>query len=258
MEELNIEKFSPKKTELVSLANKYKDLTIKGVKDDIGYESVSIAIKELVGARTELQKAGKTLRGEALSYQKAVIEKEKELLSIVEPVELDLKGKIKDMDLKIEREARKEDLPKRKKELKEIELEMSDNEILSMDDNSFKEFLNEKKTEYLDAKEAKIKEEEEEKRVKDRKEEDDKLDKKRKELDKKERKLNRIKAEEEAEKEAERKAKEKEEVLKKRKKYHNFLKRNGYTEEMKDQFKIINIDNVKFIIYKKLDEIIIK
>ena len=37
----------------------------------------------------------------------------------------------------------------------------------------------------------------------------------------------------------------------------NWLKKNGYTDETKEQFKIIN-ENNKFTIYKKLDEIIIK
>ena len=57
--------------------------------------------------------------------------------------------------------------------------------------------------------------------------------------------------------ENEAKAKAEQEKLEKRKKYINWLKKNGYTDETKEQFKIIN-ENNKFTIYKKLDEIIIK
>jgi len=57
--------------------------------------------------------------------------------------------------------------------------------------------------------------------------------------------------------ENEAKAKAEQEKLEKRKKYTNWLKKNGYTDETKEQFKIIN-ENNKFTIYKKLDEIIIK
>jgi hypothetical protein len=59
---------------------------------------------------------------------------------------------------------------------------------------------------------------------------------------------------EQAEKEqAEKEAREK---LEAKKKYQNWLKKNGYTEENKNEF-IINRLNNKFIIYKKLDELTI-
>jgi hypothetical protein len=72
----------------------------------------------------------------------------------------------------------------------------------------------------------------------------------------------RIAKEEEANRlEAERIEKEKQEKerLEKRKKYINWLKKNGYTEEAKEDFIIKRIESEsKFIIYKKIDEIIIK
>ena len=93
MESLNIEKFSPKKAELIALADKSKGLVINGVDDKIGYSLVHDTRMELKRARVEIAKTGKNLRADALSFQKAVIEKEKELIAIIEPVEKDLELK---------------------------------------------------------------------------------------------------------------------------------------------------------------------
>jgi len=69
--------------------------------------------------------------------------------------------------------------------------------------------------------------------------------------------LAKIKADEKAESDRLQKEKEEAEKLAKQKKYINWLKKNGYTNETKDEFFIIHQDN-KHTIYKKLDELIIK
>lgn len=235
MNDLSIEKFSPQKAELKTLADKYKDLDINGVDDRAGYLMVDEARKDLKKKRVLIKKTGKEMRDEALKFQRSVIALEKELIEIIEPIEIALKEKQDKVDNEIEREKRKAVLPERQEKMKEIELEISDDELLDMDPKEFTEFYNLKKGEYLDKKEAELKAEQErlarekeiEEAKKKAKEEAEKKaaeEAKRKEAEAKEReeKLKREaeeakkKAEEEKKKaveEAERKAKEEKEKL---------------------------------------------
>lgn len=47
MENLNLDKFNPTKTELTALVEKYSILAINGVADKVGYEAVDKARKDL-------------------------------------------------------------------------------------------------------------------------------------------------------------------------------------------------------------------
>lgn len=321
--ELNIEKFSPTKADLTQLAEQSKVLSINGVEDKQGYALVHEARMKLKNARVEITKVGKALRADALSFQRAVIEKEKELIAIIEPVEIELETKQNEIDKEKEMIKRQAILPERQAKLAEIDVVMQDAFILVMDDNQFQEFLNIKKTEFLEEKERQIKAERdkieadkirlaEEKRIEDARKEAEKeatekairdaeLAKKQAEIDKvnalkeaadkaekdkqealekaeKEKQViideqnrkekarleaERIKAEEEEDrKKAE---KENQEKLEKRKKYQNFLTKNGLTDkslpiivtlESKDEFFINKVGN-EFILYKKVASIII-
>lgn len=171
--ELNIEQFNPKKAELVTLAEQYKNLTITGVDDKDGYEAVKSAEKKLQQTRLDIKRKGKEAREEALKYQKAVIGLEKELLEVIEPIEKDLKEKRTAIDEIKKMELRKKKLPERIERLKEIELEVANVELLGMDDKQFNEFFIEKKGEYLEAKEAKAKEEQEKKDAEIRKQQEE-------------------------------------------------------------------------------------
>jgi len=59
-------------------------LKINGVDDKAGYELVKKARLDLKEKRVLITKTGKAMREQALSFQKAVISKEKELVAIVE------------------------------------------------------------------------------------------------------------------------------------------------------------------------------
>jgi len=162
MEKLDLEKFNPQKAELTKIVSEMKDLTIKGVDDKEGYLAVDTARKNLKAIRVKITKTGKDLRAEALSFQKAVIAKEKELVEIIEPTEKMLADQQEKIDNEKERIARMELLPSRKEKLATIGItEISDDEILIMDFNQFDEFYNNQKEIYLAEKEAKIKEAEE-------------------------------------------------------------------------------------------------
>jgi len=153
MENLSIEKFSPKKAELATLAKQYQSLEIKGINDKDGYLAVDEARKDLKSKRVEIKKTGKELRAEALKYQKDVILLENELVDIIEPLEKELLDKqdvIKQEKLIVEREIL---LPNRKTELAKIDINISDDELLLMSPTDFTTFLNLKKEEYYEEKE---------------------------------------------------------------------------------------------------------
>lgn len=160
MENFSIEKFSPEKAALTELANKYASLTINGVDDTAGYAIVDEARKDLKKKRVLIKNTGKELRQEAVDFQKKVIAVEKELIGIIEPLELELKAKQDVIDDEKRKALRLAALPARKEKLAKINLEMTDDDILAMSAEEFVEFYNVKTGEYLEAKEKAIKEQE--------------------------------------------------------------------------------------------------
>lgn len=278
--ELNIEKFNPTKAELLILADKAKWLEIKGVDDKEGYQAVHKQRIELKNARVEITKIGKALRADALAFQKAVIEKEKELVGIIEPAELELEAKQNAIDEEKERNKRVALLPERHQKLADINIAVPDDVLLGMDDNQFQEYLNNKHAEFLAEQARKQQEEQaridaENKRIADEKRlEEAKKEAAEKALQQaaKDAELAKLKAEQEKEAavkaereriEKEQKAKEEaearkivqekaeQESLEKEKKYQEFLKDNGYTEETKQEFYIAKNGGV-ITLYKKV------
>lgn len=159
MQTLDIEQFNPTMAELTTLAAQYQTLTIQGIDDKEGYERVHKARMVLRDTRTNLQKTGKMLRADALKFQKAVIEKEKELIALIEPTENKLEKIQDEIDEQKERAKRVGDLPRRREKIKEIDLVMTDDELLAMDSHGFDSFMFSRRNEYLDMKEQKMKEE---------------------------------------------------------------------------------------------------
>lgn len=157
----DIEKFNPTKSELLLMADKYKNLTIKDINDKEGYMAVYQARLELKKARVNLKKNGKAAREEALKYQKAVIALENELVGIIEPLEKDLEAKQDIIDKEVEKNKRKSLLPQRRERLNKINATATDDEIISMTDIEFQEFCNIAYSKFLEEKEklAKIEEE---------------------------------------------------------------------------------------------------
>lgn len=282
MKNLDINKFEPKKVELVELSDKYKNLEIKGVDDKDGYSLVDVARKNLKSKRVEITKTGKAMRDDALKFQRAVIAKEKELVGIIEPVEIELKKKQASIDEEREKISRIELLPNRKKWLKAIDVEMEDDFILLMDDAQYEAFYNKKNAIFLDKKAQKLKEKEDkiarEKEIEDAKKqaridaekqakidadnakikaEQDKQRAIQKEKDKAEKEKQRIiqeqKNKEQAIKDEEYRKKEEQEQLEKKKKYVKFLKDNGWTEKNKQEFHTVT-ENGVVTLYKKLGE----
>lgn len=155
---LDIEKFNPKKAELVSIVENYKYLEIKGIDDKQGYAIVDEARKDLKRKRVEIQKTGKELREDAVAFQKKIIAVEKELISLIEPLEIDLGAKQDFVDKEKLKKTREILLPERKEKLLSVESEVDDSFLLEMGDVEFESFYNQKRSEFLSEKERKIKE----------------------------------------------------------------------------------------------------
>lgn len=289
--DLNLEKFNPTKAEIATLVADAKGLTIKGIDDKEGYQKVHETRIALKNARVAIQKTGKVLRQDAIDFQRKVIEKEKELVSLIEPTEVELEEKQKFIDGEKEKAKRRELLPDRVAKLKEIDVVVEEEFLLVMDDTQFDTFFNQQHSLFLQAKERKIKEEQEKaeaERLRKEKIERDKLEaeqakvreaeakveaekrklEQQKEAEKQEKKrqaeLEQARKDEAArvEREAKDKAKHeaeekkrKEAELKKQKAYQDFLKKNGYTEAKKKNFYILDEGN-KVTLFKKVDEFI--
>ena len=159
MDTLSLEKFNPKKSELVELSKKFSSLEIVGVDDIQGYANVAEARKELKKQRVSIEKQGKEFRASALKFQKDVIAYEKELVAIIEPLEIELGNKQEVVDIEKNKVKMALLLPDRKVNLLAIGVTVEDDMILSMDVKEFAQFLNDRKTEYLLEKERKLNEE---------------------------------------------------------------------------------------------------
>lgn len=275
-----VEIFKPGIAALKEMAEKYKGLQISGVEDEAGYKVVKDARKELGDMRILITKVGKSKREEALAFQREVLRQEREHLEIITPLESELKAKIEAIDEEKKRAERIILLPSRKAMLAEIGAEMTDDEILSLDEKKFSEMYTAKKMEHLEAQERKRKEEEDAKRHAEEieKAKTEAAEKAKLEAEENARKeIEKIKRDQE---EKERKAKEDEdrkkkedddriasekaeqEKTEKNRRYKAWLKKNGVTETNIGNFHIQklaeNENGTTFKIYEYKDLITIK
>lgn len=290
-EELKIDKFTPAKAELQELANQYANLEIQGVEDRQGYMAVDVARKELKKQRVQIAKTGKELRAKALAFQKKVIATEKELIGIIEPVEKELQEKQAQIDEAKEVEKRRASLPDRIEKIEGLGITMAEDFLLTMDDKQFAEWFNaeetkvlEKRRQEIEERESKLREEqaalerakelekaredaakkaeeearkraeEEKARMEKEKEEAVQREKERAEKEKQELIEAQKRKEREEKERAEKEAKEKAEAeakLAAQKKYQKWLVDNGYTEESKEEYRIIKEDE-QILLLKKV------
>lgn len=262
-----VEIFKPGIAELRSMAERFQGIEIKGVDDAEGYKTAKEARKELGDMRISITKTGKAAREEARRYAAKVIEQEKEYLAVITPTEDALKAKIEAIDEEKKKNERMILLPARKTMLEEIECQMTDEDILALDEKQFSDLYTAKKMAHLEEKERIRKAEEDKKRHEEeleqaRKEAAEKATKEAEERMKREQEEKERKAKEEEEQkkreEEEKIANEKaeQERTEKNRKYKAWLKKNGYTEETKNDFSIARNGNT-FVLFKKIDEITI-
>lgn len=251
METINIEKFDPTKAELNLMIEKTSKITATDLKDKKQLEVVKENRIQLKNARVKITKIGKELREEAIAFQKAVIAKEKELIGIIEPEEERLSAIEEEAKTIAIKEARMALLPERKEKLSLINIQKTDDELLSMDDIQFSTFYNECVAEKQRIEQEKLEAEkraiEEEKnkiaRAKEIEEAKAQAIEEEKKRASEQEELN--KAREEARIKAEK------EKLEKQKAFIEFRESFGYTEDTKNDFKIEETSD-GYTLYKKL------
>lgn len=101
---LDIEQFNPTVAELTKLAESAKGLVITDHKDATQVALIHAKRIELKKARVAITNTGKTLREDAVAFQRKVIEKEKELIAIVSTEEDRLQALEDEVETKLERE----------------------------------------------------------------------------------------------------------------------------------------------------------
>lgn len=163
MDNLKIERFNPTVAELQNLVELTKDISATDLEDKKQIEVVKKNRIALRDARITISKKGKELREEANAFSKAVIAKEKELISIITPEEDRLKN-IEDeaKKIKIQKE-RLAILPQRIEKLNSIgdNRETNQEELLEMDDPAFTEYYNQRVADKNEADKLKIEQERE-------------------------------------------------------------------------------------------------
>lgn len=150
--------FENKKEELEALAEESKGLTIAGIDDKEGMKLVSEKRKALKAERVALQKQGKEMRDGLTQMSRQISEKEKELVSIIEPTEKELLAEEKRIEDEKER-IRQEEIAKEEARI-QIRIDALAKYGFQIDYADIKSMSDETFDKYLDA--AKIQHEKEE------------------------------------------------------------------------------------------------
>lgn len=165
MDTKNIEKFDPTIEALTEMVTQSNAITEKS--EPLEIRAMRL---ELKNARIAITKRGKELREEAVAYQRAIIAKEKELVSIIEPEEERLERIEEVARVRKEAEDRVNLLPMRRARLAELGITatITDDFLCMLDTIGFQEWtnnavaiMNEARRIELEAKEKEVKEAEE-------------------------------------------------------------------------------------------------
>jgi len=139
-------KYSVTDEALAQYRKEFLPLTIKGLDDVEGYEKVREARLFIKGERVNVEKKRVELKASVLEYGRAVDAEAKRITVAIEEVENHLIAEQKKIDdqvarIKFEKEQR-EKLPERQAKLTASGAEISEAELLTLDDVAFAEVLN--------------------------------------------------------------------------------------------------------------------
>lgn len=146
MDETTLAKFDPTVAELNEMVDKTRGLTVTDLEDPAQLEIVRSSRIVLKNARIKIEKTGKSLREDAVKFQRDVIAKEKELIGIIEPEE-DRLSKIEDDAKKLSlMKERLEALPMKMQRISENGLDYfvdkDKEQVLQLDSNQFESWFN--------------------------------------------------------------------------------------------------------------------
>ena len=149
---------------IARLKEDFGGLTIAGVEDKAGYQTVKDARTNCRSIRKVAEKICKDGRTDAIAIQKAWVAKEKEVVGQIKEVEDYLAGQQKSVDDEIARiklmKQREAELPARKEKLVSLGIEKSDEELMEMNNDQFAEFVITERGRQLEEKEAMLKQQE--------------------------------------------------------------------------------------------------
>lgn len=171
-----LETFSKKKAELELLA-KNSSVTISGIDDKANIKLADENRKVLKAERVQLSKDGKLMRDQLSAVSKRIIEKERELIAIIEPMEKQLSEDLEKIEA--EKEAIKQaEIAKEEARIQSridslssygFQIDLAD--IKAMSDETFAKYLDAAKTQY----EKELAEKEEAERLQKIKDEEERL-----------------------------------------------------------------------------------
>jgi hypothetical protein len=156
MENNGVINFDPIKAEVAALVENVRKTVIIQPGDITGYELMKSNKSVLQKKRKWVNDTFKSDRDFHTAHNKLNIEKEKEILSLIEPLETELGTAIDTIDESKRVERRKLELPERQERLAVINCVVTDEELLAMDKADFESFFTEKKSAFLEAKEQAI------------------------------------------------------------------------------------------------------
>ena len=149
-----LKKFEIDEQGLINTANLYKGLKIKDVNDKQGLTEVRIARLELKAIRVDISKKAKNIRESAVRFQKAVIARETELISLIEPTERVLEAeenRIQEEKQRIKDEEEKREFERLQgmmNKLSEVNYAVDFTELKGYTDDQFATVLQEATTKY--------------------------------------------------------------------------------------------------------------
>ena len=144
MDEKALEKFDPTVEKLTAMVKVSAKISATDLEDPKQLAVVKENRIELKRARVQIEKTGKSLREEAIAFQRAVISKEKELIAIIEPEEDRLAAIEDEAKALTTRKMRLTQLPIRKERLSDIthKYGVEDEALLGMDEAEFEACFN--------------------------------------------------------------------------------------------------------------------
>jgi hypothetical protein len=152
--ETGLQILDEKEASLVELSQKFRGLKITSASDRDGYKAVREARIALKNARVQVEKDGKALRDNAVRFSKRVIEREKELIKIIEPTEFELRVQEEEYEkaleaIKIEKERKeKERIQNRIQSLAKFNYALDLYDVSTMPDDKFNELLTQVEIDY--------------------------------------------------------------------------------------------------------------
>lgn len=286
MEPLSLVEFNQKVSDLQNLAEVTKLVVVTDINDKEQIEVVKKNKIALRDARNEVDRAGKTLREGAVTFQKEVIARVKELVDIIKPEEDRLDAILEEVKAKKLRAERLAMLPERKNLLASVgdgkDYSDKDELLLGMDNVEFQAYYNTcvankndadrraieeresaaKNEELRLQREAEMREREEKARAEEReraereaKEKDARIEQERIDREAREarEKAEAIEREAKAKADAERAEAEAKAKLERADNYRAFRTSHGWTEETKGEFyELTDKENTKVVLYKKV------